>query len=61
MDGKLTWTTKNDDSTVFDPDTCEMKQPCQTLHELDVSNIKLANVAEYAFKHIKGLTPYTAK
>ena len=26
--------------------------------ELDVSNVKLANVADYAFKRIKGLTPH---
>lgn len=26
--------------------------------ELDVSRVKLAKVAEYAFKHIKGLTPH---
>ena len=60
IDRKLTWTTKNNESSVFDPDTCEMNQPGIIRHELDVSNVKLANVAEYAFKHIKGLTPHKA-
>lgn len=56
--GTLSWTTKDDDDSVFDPDTCEMKQPSRTNHELDVSDVPLSKVAEYAFRHIKGLSPH---
>lgn len=56
--GTISWSTKDDDDSVFDPDTCEMRQPSRTHHELDVSDVPLSKVAEYAFRHIKGLSPH---
>ena len=51
----VTWRDPYDKDMAFDPDTCEMQHPSQTVHKLDVRNVKLYYVAMYAYKHIPGM------
>lgn len=51
----VTWRDPYDKDMAFDPDTCEMQHPSQTVHKLDVRNVKMYYVAMYAYKHIPGM------
>lgn len=51
----VTWRDPYGKDMAFDPDTCEMQHPSQTVHKLDVRNVKMYYVAMYAYKHIPGM------